>query len=463
MEKYSIILCGGSGKRLWPLSRENYSKQFLKLYGENSLLQETFLRTRKIIPQKNILLVTTKNNYFNVLNQIREIEKDFSEKQIVVEPQAQNTAPAVALAVQYLVEKLEIKPHSPILIAYADHYMKEVDGYLKAVKNAMEKVGDNLGTIGIKPTSPHTGFGYIKKGEDMGIYFQVDEFKEKPNLRTAQKYLNSGNYLWNSGIYVFNAQVFLEEIKQHAPAISKVIQPGFQYAQNNYSQMPNTSIDYALSEKSQRMVVFEGNFSWRDIGSYDNLAEIVPEQKKQLSRQIDIDSSNVFGYSESGKLIATIGIDNVNIVESADSILVQKKGMGEKTKELVKKLKAEGYKEVEHNIFSHRPWGMYQILIDVPGYKVKKIVVYPGNVLSLQAHYHRAEHWIVTKGIARVTRGEEEVILKENESIFIPSLVKHRMENPGKINLEIIEVQTGSYLGEDDIIRFKDKYNRVDK
>ena len=460
MEKYSIILCGGSGKRLWPLSRENYSKQFLKLYGENSLLQETFLRIKKIVPQKNILLVTTRNNYFNVLNQIREIEKDFSEDRIVVEPEARNTAPAVALAVRYLMEKVKANPFSPILIAYADHYMKDVRGYVKAAQNALENVGDNLGTIGIKPTSPHTGFGYIKKGESLGGYFQVVEFKEKPDKPTARKYLNSGDYLWNSGIYLFNAQVFQEEISQHAPEIDEILRRGFEYTQNHYAQMPNISIDYALSEKSQRMIVFEGDFNWSDIGSYDNLAEIIPEQRKQLSRQIGINSKNVFAYSENGKLIATIGIEDVNIIESADSILVQKKGTGEQTKELVKKLKEEGYKEVEHNIFSHRPWGMYQILIDIPGYKVKKIVVYPGNILSLQSHYHRAEHWIVTKGVAQVTRNDEQLLLKENESVFIPPMVKHRMENPGKINLEIIEVQTGSYLGEDDIIRFEDKYNR---
>ncbi len=460
MNKYSIILCGGSGKRLWPLSRENYSKQFLKLYGENSLLQETFLRIQKIMPTENIFLITTENNYFNVFNQIKEIESSFNEKQIVIEPQAQNTAPAVALAIQYMLEKANIDVSDPILISPADHYIKDINGYINTINSVLEEVGNNLGTIGIKPTKPHTGFGYIKKGEDMGFYFQVAEFKEKPDKRTAQKYLKSGQYLWNSGVYLFNTQTFQKEINLYAQEIGEIIQKGHKYARDNYSKMPRISIDYALSEKSKKMVVFEGDFGWSDIGAYDNLAEIISLEKNQLSRQINIDSENVFAYSESGKLIATIGIKDINIIESADSILIQKKGTGEQTKELVKKLKKGGYKEVEHNIFSHRPWGMYQILIDVPGYKVKKIVVYPGNILSLQSHFHRAEHWIVTRGVAKVTRGEEEIILKENESIFIPSLTQHRIENPGKIDLEIIEVQTGSYLGEDDIVRIKDKYNR---
>ncbi len=449
---YSVILCGGSGTRLWPLSRKNYPKQFLNLYSDKSLLQETFLRMMDVMPTKNILLVSNEKNFFNVYNQIKEICDDFGKEQVLVEPESLNTAPAIAYAMKYINDKLKSKEDAPVIILPADHYIGKKSVYLKLVKKSLKEIGDNIGTIGITPTKPETGYGYIKKGKALNGFFKVDEFKEKPDKKTAQKYLKSGKYVWNSGMYLFNYQTFLEEIKIHCPEIAKSMKKKMSDFLESFKKLPSISIDYALSEKSDKVVVFEGDFGWSDIGSFDSLADVLKNKKDQDKGHIKIDSENVFIHSETNKLIATLGVKDLIIVENNDSILIQKRGESERVKEVVDFLKNSKMKEVDNSIIVYRPWGKYEVLINGTHHTVRKLTIYPGESLNLQMHYRRVEHWVVIKGIAKVLKGKEEIILKKDESIFIPKKVRHQLINPGKTNLEIIEVQTGEHLGDEDIV-----------
>lgn len=462
---YSVILCGGSGTRLWPLSRKNFPKQFLSLYSDRSLLQETFLRTAKIISPEHIFFVTNKDNYFNVFNQIKEVYRDLKESQIIIEPDGRNTAPAISLAVSYLLEKIGIGKSAPIAFLPSDHYIGDEEAFLLVLKKALETVGDRVGTIGIKPQSPETGYGYIRKSSSEEFFKEVAEFKEKPDRVTANFYLRSGQYLWNSGMYIFNGSTFLEEIKIHQADIYEKLKKGFDYLAENFSDLPDISVDFAISEKSNNVVVAEGDFGWSDIGSFDSLADLKAKNGHGKNKhQIAIESKNNFIYSQTNKLISTIGVEDMIIIENNDSILIQKKGRGEDVKKIVAELKETARPELEDNLIVHRPWGKFEVLIDDPAHKVKKITVYPGERLSLQSHFHRAEHWIVVRGLAQIINEGEEIYLRENESTFISPTSKHRLSNPGKINLEIIEVQTGSYLEEDDIMRYDDQYNRnIDK
>lgn len=471
---HSIILCGGSGTRLWPLSRKNFPKQFLNLYSDKSLLQETFLRARKIMPAKNIVFVTNKKNYFNAVNQIKEIEKDFnpeSSGQILQEPASLNTLPAIMYAVKYLVDIKNIDLTEPVIILPADHYIGNEEIYLNLLKSATENIGNNIGTIGIKPIKPETGYGYIKKGAPVvstspspllrkeGEIHKVEKFAEKPDKKTAEGYLKSGEYLWNSGMYIFKIISFLNELRNHQPKFFSFFQEHPEIFVKNFSGLPSISIDAGISEKSDKMIVFVGEFGWSDIGSFDSLAEIIGEKNNQ-AKHISFDSKNIFVHSAGNRLIATSGVEDLIIIENNDSILIQKRGKSEDIKKIVEHLNAHNYKESEHNIIVHRPWGKYEVLTEEPGVKVKKITVYPGAQLSLQSHLHRAEHWVVIRGLAKIINGEKEIYLKENESSFIPAMNKHRLKNPGKTNLEIIEVQTGNYTKEDDIIRYDDIYKR---
>ena len=457
---YSVILCGGSGTRLWPLSRKNFPKQFLSLYSDKSLLQETFLRMAEILEKENIFFVTNNENYYNVLNQIKEIYKEFNPRQIIIEPAGLNTAPAIALSVKYLLEKIKIDQNDPIIFLPSDHHIENNEEYLKIVKKALSDVENTIGTIGIKPLSPETGYGYIRKGELINSYKKVLEFKEKPDKVTANLYLQSGQYVWNAGMYIFNARTFVSELKKYEPTIYNLLISDYENFVNRFDTLPSISIDFAISEKSDNVAVIEGDFGWSDIGSFDSLADLSLKNGNQKGRYIGHDSKNIFVHSQGNKLITTIGVEDLVIVENNDSILVQKKGRGEDVKKIVDTLKKEDAEALEDNLIVHRPWGKFEVLIDDKFHKVKRITVYPGEKLSLQSHYHRAEHWIVVKGLAKILNEDKESFLRENESTFITPTSKHRLENPGKINLEIIEVQTGNYLEEDDIIRYDDHYNR---
>lgn len=458
---YCIILCGGSGTRLWPLSRKNFPKQFLKLYSDKSLLQETFLRMKEVVPEENIYFVTNEENYYNVLNQIKEVFQDFQESRVIREPKSLNTMPAITLAVKYLQDKIKIKETDPIIEVHSDHYIGDKETYVKIAKNALSKVGDNLGAIGIIPTMAHTGLGYIKKGEKIDDYFKVEAFKEKPDQKTAQEFVESGQYLWNAGMYLFSAKTFSEEMEKYASEIYTAFSKSYEDFFADFSNLPGVAIDVALSEKSQRMLAFEGEFGWSDIGSFDVLAEILSKKKDSNSKHISIDSKNVFVHSAGNGLIVTSGVEDIIVIENNDSILVQKMGKSnDGVKKVVEFLKEKNYPELSDNIIGYRPWGKYEVLIDQPNYKVKKITVNPNSKLSLQSHSKRAEHWVVVKGTAQVVNGEEILALKEGESTFIPIGHKHRLENKNDKRLEIIEVQSGDYLEEDDIVRYDDVYNR---
>lgn len=452
------------------------------------------MRLRKITPSENIVLAANQENFFNVFNQIKEVEKEFNKEQILTEPESLNTLPAITCAIKYLVEIKRADLNSPIIVSPSDSYIQEpgiypapfraphpfAEGsqngiygagsntqpqrcgvYLNLLESAAANIGDNIGTIGIIPTKPEIGYGYIKKGERNGNYFKIEKFVEKPDKDTALAYISSGQYVWNSGVYIFKIKTFVAELKKYAPEIYSLLVQPLKIFQEKFHKLPKVSIDTGISEKSARMVIFEGDFGWSDIGSFDSLAEITGNAPH--AKHINIDSKNIFIHSANNRLVATLGVEDLIVVENNDCILVQKKGRSEDTRKIVEHLNENNYKEAEHNLIVHRPWGRYEILIEEPGYKVKKIMVYPGAKLSLQSHFHRVEHWVVAKGTAKIINGEEEIILKENESTFIPAMARHRLENTGKINLEIIEVQTGRYLEEDDIIRYNDIYKRGNK
>ncbi len=457
---YAVILCGGFGTRLWPLSRKNFPKQFLSLYSDKSLLQETYLRVRQVVPSKHIFFVTNDQNLFNVINQIRDIDEHFDQSRVLIEPASLNTAPAILYAMKHLIEKGGASLDTPVVFLPADHYIGNKEAFAEVLEKAGECVGDAIGTIGIVATKPETGYGYIKKGAKHKGYAQVAEFKEKPDHTTAEQYIASGEYVWNSGMYLFNAQTFFKELQKHAPEYTLAVEQPLEDFLETFTALPELSIDNALSEKSDKVVVFEGSFDWNDIGSFDSLAEIAEKNDSIETRHIEIDSKNVFVHSTSNRLVATLGVEDLIVIENNDSILIQKRGRSEDVKKVVAKLKADGAKEVDQQLIGYRPWGRYEILLDTPTHKVKKIIVYPGAKLSLQSHFHRAEHWVVVKGTAKIVNGETETFLSESESTYVPKTHKHRLENPGKEVLEIIEVQTGTYLEEDDIVRYDDQYNR---
>lgn len=459
----SAILCGGSGTRLWPLSRKSFPKQFLKLYSDKSLIQETFLRMQAIMPAENIYFITNQANFFNVFDQIKEIYPDIQKEHVLIEPKSLNTTPAIALAMKYLKEVDGMVADEPVIFLPSDHNIAKIDAFTELVKNAMEKVADNIGTIGITPDSPETGYGYIKKGKLNNSRYQVLEFKEKPDRATAEKYLANGEYVWNSGMYIFNEKTFSEELQKHAPEIYSAYAKSYEDLRNDFPSLPSISIDFALSEKSDRVIVFEGDFGWSDIGSFDALAEIAEEKNIHPKNHVLINSKNIFIHSSSERLVAASDVEDLIVVEDDDCILIQKKGQSDDVKKVVEYLKENSYKEIDHNIMGYRPWGKYRVLVDDENHKVKKIIVYPGASLSLQSHKRRSEHWIVVRGEALVVNGDQEIHLKENESTYIPATHKHRLSNPGQTELEIIEVQTGDYFEEDDIVRYDDIYNRLEK
>ncbi len=456
---YSVILCGGAGTRLWPVSRKSYPKQFLNLYGEHSLIQETFFRMKGLMPASHIFVVTNKEGYYNVLHQLQEVDKEFNANQILIEPASLNTAPAITFAVKHLLDVKKVPQNTCVLIAPSDHYIEDISGFSAIVKDFTQNIHSFIGTIGITPTKAETGYGYIRKGGLLTTYYKVNEFKEKPDEETAKKYIASGEYTWNSGMYLFSLASFVQEMKTHAPDIYKHFEKTMDEFMFNFAKMPSISIDYAISEKSSNVVVYEGNFGWNDIGSFDSLAEL--HQNKVNKKHVSLNSSNIFIHSTANKIVATIGVDDLNIIDTPDGLLIKKRGTGEDVKKIVEKMKEMHMAEVDHNLLGYRPWGKYEVLVDEPNHKVKKITVYKNGRLSLQSHEKRSEHWVVVKGKAGVTHGDSFLLLEENESSYIPAGTKHRLENKGEGVLEIIEVQTGSYLGEDDIVRFDDEYGRV--
>ena len=447
----NIILCGGSGTRLWPISRTLMPKQFVKIFDNRSLFQPTVQRNSKICDSQ--FIVSNTEQYFLALDQLEELNK--INNHYLLEPIGRNTAPAIALAC------LALDYDEIVLVTPSDHLIKDQKEYENVLSKAKKLATENnLVTFGITPTSPKAGFGYIEAiGED------VKAFHEKPDASTAKKYLEDGNYYWNSGMFMFKAGVFLDELKKYSPEIFETSKIAIT---NNTSKdivrikhedminIPEDSIDYAVMEKSDIVKVIPSDISWSDVGSFDSLIDEIDSKEA-----IEYESKNNFYYSDiENKLIATIGLEDLIIVDTKDALLISKKGKTQKVKEIVNKLPTTHYPLLTTHLTTHRPWGTYTVLEDTPGYKIKRIEVRPGKRLSLQKHFHRNEHWIVVSGTATVTVGEITKLVRPNESTYIKMGEIHRLENQGKIPVVLIEAQVGEYTGEDDIVRIEDDYER---
>ena len=466
-----VILSGGAGTRLWPLSRELYPKQLLALTGERTMLQQTALRLSGLAATTPVVVCNDAHRFL-VAEQLRQLK--IEPRAVVLEPFGRNTAPAIALAA-LAASKLSAGEDPELLVLPADHVIKDVTAFQQAIRVALASVQQGkLATFGIVPNAPETGYGYIQRGAasaDEGVY-AIARFVEKPSLERARQFLQSGDYLWNSGMFMFRASRYLQELERFAPLIARVCQNAFDGAKSDldfmridakvFEQCPSDSIDYAVMEKTSDAVVVPLDAGWSDVGSWSALHEASDaDVHGNVSRGdvISEDSEGCYLYSES-RLVAVVGLSNHVVVETKDAVLVAPKSRVQDVKKLVSRLKEAG--RYEHSLHREvfRPWGSYDSIENGERFQVKRLKVKPGATLSLQMHHHRAEHWIVVSGTARITRGEEVFLLEENQSTYIPIGVKHRIENPGMIPLHIIEVQSGSYLGEDDIVRFDDRYGR---
>jgi len=461
----SVILSGGSGTRMWPYSRSMYPKQFLPLVGENSMLQETVLRLGGSVEP---LVVCNEDHRFMVAEQLRAI--DINAHSILLEPVAKNTAPAIVLAALQVIEK---GGDDIMLVLPADHVIPNTSAFQEALGVAKDQASDgHLVTFGIVPTYAETGYGYIRAEANTAAR-PVDEFLEKPNAEKAQAYVDSGNYFWNSGMFMFKASVYLEEVEKYAPEMLAACKEAMAQAKtdldfirvdkNEFEKCPSDSIDYAVMEKTESAVMVPLDAGWNDVGSWASLWSVCDKDDHGNAVKGDVileDTHNCYIQSED-KLIATVGLEDTVVVQTDDTILVASKEKVQEVKAVVSKLKELDRTETQLHRKVYRPWGNYDSIDHGERFQVKRIVVKPGAKLSLQMHHHRAEHWVVVSGTAEVTNGDQTLLLKENESTYIPLGVTHSLANPGTIPLEIIEVQSGSYLGEDDIVRFEDVYGRA--
>ncbi len=461
-----VIMAGGSGSRLWPLSRDNYPKQFIKIDGE-SLLFKTYKRFLKVCKADSIFIVTNEKYKFYVINDLLPLNSQI-EKNLILEPLPKNTTGAILLSMKFLKEKIKIKDSELIFISPSDHIILKDDEFKKAVDDTVDYAVKGVVTFGIKPLYPHTGYGYIEVSTKLSdSVFRAKRFTEKPDEKTALEYIRTQRYLWNSGMFLFSYAVMLGEFKKHLPEMYRFYKTHrLSDMIANFGKVENISIDYAIMEKSSNIYVKMCDIGWSDLGSWESFSQILSSDEKgniKIGDIIDINTENTTVYSNTNRLIALVDMKDIIVVSTDDAILVAKKGSGEKVRDIVKKLKEENnIKAVEHTTV-YRPWGSYTVLEEGDRYKIKRIFVKPGHKLSSQMHYHRSEHWVVIKGTAKVTINDREQIVHENESIYVPKSTKHRLENPGKVDLELIEVQNGEYVGEDDIVRFDDVYGRVNK
>lgn len=465
-----VILSGGSGTRLWPSSRALYPKQLLALASENSMLQETVLRLADLEGVLPPIVVCNEDHRFIIAEQLQQV--GIKDATLILEPEAKNTAPAALIAA--LFAQVNYDESTTLLVLPADHLIRDAISFQQAVETSVQIAQKgHLVTFGVEPTYPETGYGYIRCGTALADnIYQIDCFIEKPNLSVAEQYLAEKNYLWNSGMFVFTARAYQQEMMLYASEIAKACMLAFEQARIDldfirlepkaFAMSPSDSIDYAVMEKTKKAAVVLLAAQWSDLGSWSSLWDVMPKDDCNNVLVGDVLTHNVNNsyIRAEHKLVAAVGISDHVIVETYDAILVIDKNSTQDVKEIVKKLQQQ--KRLEHHAHSivYRPWGSYQSLDMAENFQVKRICVKPGAKLSLQMHYHRAEHWIVVKGTAKVTRGEEEFILTENQSTYISIGQKHRLENPTLLPLEIIEVQSGRYLGEDDIVRFEDVYQR---
>jgi mannose-1-phosphate guanylyltransferase/mannose-6-phosphate isomerase len=468
-----VVLSGGAGTRLWPLSRELYPKQLLPLIGARTMLQQTLLRLDGLATAAPVV-VCNEAHRFLVAEQLRQLK--IEPRATVLEPFGRNTAPAIALAAHAALKGLAAQAHAvdPVLLVLpADHVIRDIGAFHSAVRTALAAAeAGRLATFGIVARTPETGYGYIQRGEASGAAFGIARFVEKPNAERAREFVVSGNYYWNSGMFLFRARRYLQELERFAPEMARICEAAFRGAKADldftrieaaiFEACPADSIDYAVMEKTADAVVVPLNAGWSDVGSWASLHEASDADAHGNVTHGDVISEDTQGsylYSES-RLVAVVGLKDHVVVETKDAVLVAPKERVQDVKKLVLHLKERGRYEHALHREVFRPWGSYDSLENGARFQVKRLKIKPGATLSLQMHHHRAEHWIVVAGTARVTRGEEQFLLEENQSTYIPIGVKHRIENPGMIALEIIEVQSGSYLGEDDIVRFEDRYGR---
>ena len=465
-----VILCGGSGTRLWPLSREAFPKQFLRLSGETSMLQQTLQRLAGIASLAPALLVCNESSRFIVAEQLREI--GLNDARLVLEPMRRNTAPAIATAALQAMEN----GNDPILLVLpSDHVILDTRAFHKAISLASSAAEQGkLLTFGITPTGPETGYGYIRaEGGEAGQVQRIVEFVEKPALALAEQYIASGDYFWNSGMFLFRASRYLEELERFHPAVVAACRDALAKAKGDldfirldhdaYAASPDIAVDYAVMERTNDAATVALDAGWNDIGSWAAVFDVAAKDVDNNSAQGDVvmqDCNDCLVHSNS-RLVTAIGMRNTVIVETADAVLVMDADQAQHTKSLVAQLVSQERNEATMHREVFRPWGSYDSIGNGDRFQVKRITVKPGAKLSLQMHHHRAEHWIVVSGTAQITNGEKEYLLTENQSTYIPLGVVHSLANPGKVPLELIEIQSGSYLGEDDIVRFEDRYGRV--
>ena len=460
-----VLLSGGSGTRLWPLSREAYPKQFLPLAGDETMVQATWRRVEALADLAPIV-VANEEHRFLVAEQLRQVGAPVPA--ILLEPVGRNTAPAIAAAA---LQAMAGGADPLLLVLPSDHVVRDVAGFQRAVREASSAAeAGALVTFGVVPDAPETGFGYIQAEAGDGLR-QVLRFVEKPDAATARSYLDAGGYYWNSGMFLFRASRYLEELARFRPDIVDAVRAAHAAARHDgdfvrldkdaFSACPSDSIDYAVMEKTADAMVLPVDIGWNDVGSWSALWDVAERDADGNAHHGDViavDSRNSYAYAQ--RLVALVGLDDIVVVETDDAVMVARKDKVQEVKQVVARLKQEQRSQAVLHREVHRPWGSYDSVDNGGRHQVKRIKVKPGAALSLQMHHHRAEHWIVVSGTAKVTRGDETLLLSENESTYIPLGVKHRLENPGKVPLELIEVQSGSYLGEDDIVRFEDVYGR---
>lgn len=475
MKVVPVVMAGGTGTRLWPLSRSQYPKQFLPLAPGGATLLQATVRRLNGLPVTAPLLICNEEHRFLAAEQMRVIRQDGCT--ILLEPAGRNTAPAIALAALQVMAQAgsgAAAADALLLVLAADHVIADQAAFHRAVQAAMPLAAEGrLVTFGIVPTHAETGYGYIEKGACHGEGFAVTRFVEKPDAATAAAYVGSGQYLWNSGMFLFKASRYLEELEHHAPAMLQACRAAMADARPDLSFVrvdkaafeacPSDSVDYAVMEKSDRVAVVPLDAGWSDVGSWSALWDVSAKDGDGNVAQGDVlalDSHRNYVYADQ-RLVATVGVDDLVIVDTKDALLVAHKGRVQEVKKVVDRLKAEGRTEHLTHREVYRPWGVYDSIDQGTRYQVKRITVKPGAKLSVQMHHHRAEHWIVVSGTAKITNGDTTLLLTENQSTYIPVGQVHALENPGKIPLELIEVQSGSYLGEDDIVRFEDRYGRA--
>ncbi|MCJ8314192.1 MAG: mannose-1-phosphate guanylyltransferase/mannose-6-phosphate isomerase [Saccharospirillaceae bacterium] len=476
-----VIMAGGSGTRLWPLSRKKYPKQFLNLTGDDSstMLQDTLKRLDNLntLPAT---LICNEDHRFIAAEQIRQLGLSLGQTgvSIILEPVGRNTAPAIALAAFHAIKN---GADPLLLVLAADHDIRDSQEFCNVIESACDQaLNGKLVTFGIVPNKPETGYGYIKRGDkEEGVGFKVDQFVEKPNLETAQQYLDSGEFYWNSGMFLFKASVYLDSLKEFAPDMFVACEQAMANIKNDldfvrineaaFKACPDDSIDYAVmeplssAEGSSKTVVVPLDVGWSDVGGFSALWDVKQKDNNNNALSGDVfttDTKNCLIVADD-KMITTVGVDNLVIISTKDAVLVAHKDKAQDVKNIVNQLKKQNRPEVDFHREVYRPWGSYDSIDRGERYQVKRITVKPGAKLSVQMHHHRAEHWVVVSGSAMVKKGDKDILLTENESIYLPVGVVHALHNPGVIDLELIEVQSGSYLGEDDIVRFEDVYGRV--